>query len=151
MSSYAYTIANAMKTAIEAISNPPTVVLRKSPWLIKGDTLPICVIAVPDETGELWSTFGDGSTDHGSFGKNYVYNLGVYRSFDGQVQTNVDTLAAIRLAINQALNNPTLSGASTVWNVSISGGNGFEFGAFGSNNEKSMFRITVGSNELRNG
>ena len=152
MSSYAYTIAQSIKTAVEAIASPPTVVIRKESFLIKGDTLPTLVISMPEESGAKFATFGDGgSTFYGSVGKEYAYEMVLYREFGGGVQTNTDTLAAIRLAINQTLNKGSLSGSSTVWNVSISGGEAFENGGFGTNNERSIFGITVSSSENING
>lgn len=119
MSSYAYTIANAVVTGISGLSPAPAqTTFRKFDSLILADKLNaaniVCIVTLSDEQQVLYETFGNGSTDLGTIGKAYMVGVSLYKFHGGNIQSAIDSLVAMALSIEQLLNRPTLSGASTV-------------------------------------
>lgn len=116
--SYANTIANAVVSVIEGLATPPAQTeFRKVDTLTRSDkdlaANILCVVTLSDEQETLFETFGDAS-DLGTIGKAYMIGVTLYKLHAGNIQTNIDTLPAMALRIEQALNRPSLSGATTV-------------------------------------
>jgi hypothetical protein len=122
--SYANTIANAVVSVIQGIATPPVqTTFRKNDSLTLSDKAiaanVVCVVTVSDEEQLVDQTFGNGSTDFGTVVRAYMIGITLYKLHGGNIQTSNDTIPAMCLAIEQALNKPTLSGASTVCDTTL--------------------------------
>ncbi len=152
MPSYAYTIAQSAVAVIQAISSPPGLtVLRSTDSLINPDlsndaNFPMCILTMPNPEGKLeFEAFG------GSIGRSYQIFCSVYRKANAQVQTNTDVVPSLTLAIEQALNLPSLTGASTVYDTQLVPFTQFETWAQKQGFEVSKAAVVFYSAESRNG
>jgi hypothetical protein len=153
--SYANTIANAVVSVIQGISSPPVqTTFRKSDSLTLSDKAiaanVVCVVTISDEEALLGQTFGNGSTDFGSVIRAYMVGITLYKLNAGNIQTNNDTIPAMCLAIEQALNKPTLSGASTVCDTTLVPFKLFDVKGFGDGYECARCFVVFSSVENRN-
>ena len=143
-------IADAVATAVAAVTGAPTTVVRKRDVVKPRDTLPICVVSYGADADAGWATCGDGATDKGTIGKAYSVVIAVYRSNLADVAdsaTNPDLIEAIK----QALNVGTLSGVSTVWSTALETHDEWEAQPFGESAEVSRFVLHFGAAESRVG
>ncbi len=107
-------IAEAVKTAIEALTSPPTVVLRIQAWKIDGDTLPLVIVTKGDQRTTEY-TLG------GTVFREYEIIVTVLYSQAAKVQTGIDDAMAWRETIRKRLvpdptvTPPILTGVSVVW------------------------------------
>ena len=116
-----FDILSALKTRIEtAVSTSATVALRKRPVNLAGDTFPMIVLA-PTEDGEIIETE--------AFQKNvvYVYPVVVAMFLVGdRVQTlDVEGYLSLRQTVRNAIYQPLLSGAGTVYDTQMDIGGPF--------------------------
>lgn len=153
--SYANTIANAVVTVIQAIGTPPIqTTFRKNDSLTLSDKAiaanVVCVVTLSQEEALLAETFGNGSTDFGTVVRGYMVGITLYKLHAGNIQTNNDTLPAMALAIEQALNKPTLAGASTVCNTTLVPFKPFDSKGFGEGYECLRAYLVFESAENRN-
>ena len=149
--SYAKTIADAVVTAIEGLASPPAaVVLRKTDNLLKTDAdFPLVVVTIAKEMSLALQAFGDANS-LGSVVRAYQIGVTVYRRTAAEVQTDVDVLPSLTLAIEQLLNRGTLAGASTVCNTELVPFSPFEDAAAKSGFEVSRCQVVFHSAEARN-
>lgn len=150
MSSYAKQIADAVVTVISGMASPPAAtVLRKIDTLLKSDALfPMCVVSEPQELQPAGQSFGGNG---GTVFRVYMIGLTVWKKHDGLVQTNVDTIPDLTLRIEQALNQGTLAGASSVCDTELVPFGYFEPSSFREGYEVSRCRMSFTSSELRAG
>jgi hypothetical protein len=153
--SYANTIANAVVAVIEGLATPPAQTeFRKVDTLTRSDkdlaSNVLCVVTLSDEQQTLFETFGDDS-DLGTIGKAYMVGVSLYKLHAGNIQTNNDTLPAMALRIEQALNQPTLAGATTVFGSKIIPFQTFSIQAFSDGYECMRGFAVYTSAEPRNG
>ena len=153
--SYANTIANAVVTVIQGLATPPVqTTFRKNDSLTLSDKAiaanVVCVVTISDEEALLGQTFGNGSTDFGSVIRAYMVGITLYKLNAGNIQTNNDVIPAMCLAIEQALNKPTLSGASTVCDTTLMPFKPFDSKGFGEGYECARCFVVFSSVENRN-
>lgn len=153
--SYANTIANAVVSVIEALATPPAQTeFRKVDTLTRSDkdlaSNVLCVVTLSDEQQTLFETFGSAS-DLGTIGKAYMVGVTLYKLHAGTIQTNNDTLPAMALRIEQALNQPTLSGATTVSDCKVVPFQTFSVQGFSDGYECMKGFAVFTSSEPRNG
>lgn len=107
------TIIDAVKTAIEALTGEPTVVIRDRIVKFEEDTLPIVVLTMGKEQ-RIGDYFG------GTY-RGYEVFVGIFYAQNQQVQTSIDDAKPWRDTIRKALipdetsAPPILSGVSAVW------------------------------------
>lgn len=153
--SYASTIANAVVSVIQGLATPPVqTTFRKSDSLTLTDksiaSSPVCVVTISDEEALLGQTFGNGSTDFGSVIRAYMVGITLYKLHGGNIQTANDTVPSMCLAIEQALNKPTLSGASSVCDTTLVPFKFFDMKGFGEGYECARCFVVFSSVENRN-
>jgi hypothetical protein len=112
-----YNIASAVATALASVSGiPATIAIRKDDALYGRDTLPMCIVSMPDEDGQqVFQTLGsDNTTDLGTTGKVYRIGVTIYTASTGNLTSSIDTRPALVLAIKQAIGKPRIGGLTTV-------------------------------------
>ena len=153
--SYANTIANAVVTVIEGLATPPAQTeFRKVDTLTRSDkdlaANVLCVVTLSQEEALVDQSFGNGSTDFGTVVRAYMVGITLYKLHAGNIQTNNDAIPAMCLAIEQALNKPTLSGASTVCDTTLVPFKPFEAKGFTDGYECARCFVVFMSAENRN-
>lgn len=144
-------IATAIKTVVDSVSGMPTSFIRKADVLRTRDTPPIVVIAPQDQTPDEWAALGAGGTDRGSIGIGYGFVVAIYRINPGNISSDTTTNPDILEDLREAINQGTLTGASTVWCVGLRNRPEWEESDFASGGEVSRFYLHVDSAEARNG
>lgn len=135
MASYAKTIASAVVSVIQGLATAPAqTVLRKFDTLLLPDkslaSNIVCIVTLSQEQAIVAQSFGNGSTDFGTVVRAYLIGITLYKLHNATLQTNVDSLPAMALSIEQALNKPTLSGAPSVVDTQLEPFTEFEQGNF---------------------
>lgn len=151
MSAY-YSIADAVKTLLATVTGiPGTIYIRKDDALYGRDTVPLCIVSMPDEDGQTaFETFGtDNSTDLGTVGKVYRIGVSVYRSNTGDLSSTIDTNPSLILAIKQKIGKPKI--ISTVTDYAILGMHEWEVSEFKNGAEVSRILMSYTNAEARNG
>jgi hypothetical protein len=153
--SYANTIANAVVTVIEGLATPPAQTeFRKVDTLTRSDkdlaANILCVVTLSQEEALVDQSFGNGSTDFGTVVRAYMVGISLYKLHAGNIQTTNDAIPAMSLAIEQALNKPTLSGASTVCDTTLVPFKPFEPKGFADGYECARCFVVFMSAENRN-
>ncbi len=144
------TIANSVKTVIDALTLGITTEVRKDGAVFARDTLPLVVISLATDQGEQWAATGAGGADLGTFGKEYVVEVAVYRANQAEIATNMTANQDYFESIKRALNKGSLSGATMVWDTRLMTNEAWEGRAFGEGGEVSSCGLAFGSAELRN-
>ncbi len=142
-------IATAVKTAIDALSLGISSVIRKDGVMLTRDVPPLIVISLVNDEGEQWATLGNGSTDQGTVGREYMIGVEVYRSNQADVaadSTNPDIFQSVK----RALNKGSLASATTVWNTELRSNEAWEGMPFARGGEVSGFTMAFSSSEVRN-
>lgn len=116
-----FDILNALKTRVEsAVSTNATVALRKRPVMLSGDPFPMVVIS-PSEDGEI--------IEQETFNKNvtYIYPVVVvmYLVGDRNQDLAVEGYLSLRQTIRNAIYQPLLGGAGTVYDTQLNSGGPF--------------------------
>lgn len=143
------TIATAAKTAIDALSLGISTVIRKDGVLLTRDTPPLIVISLAADNGEQWATTGNGTTDQGTVGREYVLGIEVYRANQADIAADSDN-PDIFQTVKRALNKGSLASATTVWDTRLVENEMWEPGPFAKGGEVSGFALVFGSAEVRN-
>lgn len=154
MPSNYYSIADAVKTALASVSGiPATIYIRKSDALYGRDTLPICIVSMPDEDGSpVFQTFGsDNSTDLGTVGKVYRVGVTVYDTNTGDLNSNIDTRPSLILAIKQKIGRPKIGSIATVTDYDVLGMHDWEPDELKAGAEVTRILMSYTSAEARNG
>ncbi len=141
MASMHNTIAQAVKTAIDAMASPPrATVVRKEFFDLDTDTLPLCIVS---EEGD----YRDGDHYQGGILREYDIRVTYLRSGKMELQTDVEDNPDMIRLIYDALDGTTLSGVSEVWNVEFPPTSGFKTGSVSSGVDQSMLIVTYHANE----
>lgn len=116
-----FDILNALKTRVQsAVSGSATVALRKRPVMLTGDPFPMVVIA-PTDDGEIieQETFNKGVT--------YIYPVivALYLVGDREQSLEVEGYLSLRQTLRNAIYQPLLSGAGTVYDTQLDLGGPF--------------------------
>ena len=140
-----FDILSALKTRVEsAVSTNATVALRKRPVMLSGDPFPMVVIA-PTDDGEI--------IDQETFEKGVVYIYPVvivmYLVGDRNQDLNVEGYLALRQTIRNAIYQPLLGGAGTVYDTTMSMGGSFIQVENRATVELTTFRVNYLSSETR--
>ncbi len=144
--SYQKQIADAIVTALQAVSGAPaTVEYRKADVVHKFETLPVCIVTAGFRrpTGRAFE--GTVFYDNG-------FQVAVYRDCRGDVSTATDLNPLFVQTAKQALDLPTLSGLSAlVRDVDLVEDQAWEAQAFKDGVEVSRFGLLIRTNEPQNG
>lgn len=140
-----FDILSALKTRVEtAVSTNATVALRKRPVMMTGDPFPMVVIA-PTDDGEIieQEAFGGKVT--------YIYPVIVvmYLAGDRSQSLDVEGYLALRQTIRNAIYQPLLGGASTVYDTQLNMGGAFIQVEQRATTELTTFRVNYLSLEQR--
>lgn len=140
-----FDILSALKTRVEsAVSTNATVALRKRPVMLSGDPFPMVVIA-PTDDGEIieQETFQKGVT--------YIYPVVVVMYLVGDRNQNlaVEGYLSLRQTIRDAIYQPLLSGAGTVYDTVLNMGGSFIQVENRATVELTTFRVNYLSSETR--
>ena len=140
-----FDILNSLKTRVQtAVSTNATVALRKRPVMLTGDPFPMVVVA-PTDDGEIieQETFNQGVT--------YIYPVIVvmYLVGDRNQDLNVEGYLSLRQTIRNAIYQPLLGGAGTVYDTNLSMGGSFIQVENKATVELTTFRVNYLSSESR--
>ena len=140
-----FDILNALKTRVEsAVTTSATVALRKRPVMLAGDPFPMVVIS-PSEDGEI--------IEQETFNKNvtYIYPVVVvmYLVGDRNQDLAVEGYLSLRQTIRDAIYQPLLSGAGTVYDTVLNMGGSFIQVENRATVELTTFRVNYLSSETR--
>lgn len=116
-----FDILYALKTRVQtAVTGSATVALRKRPVMLAGDPFPMIVIA-PTDDGEVieQETFNKGVT--------YIYPVivALYLVGDRNQSLDVEGYLSLRQTVRNAIYQPLLSGAGTVYDTQLDLGGPF--------------------------
>lgn len=156
MASYAKAIGDAIVGVVSLMASPPAqTVFRKFDSVLLPDkanaAAVCCVVTVLNNTSIAAEFMGSGGSDLGGVIRGYNAQVAIYKLHAGQVQLNSDIMLSMALAIQQALDRPTLLNAPTVTNATLTPFVDFSPANFRDGYECMKMNIVFDSAEGRNG
>lgn len=144
MASVFESILDAVQTAVQVASSGASVIPRKSEFIWPNDGKPLIVVepGIDRDTAYAFSN-----------AVHREYQVFVVLAWPGnkQLEAPFGDVPELRQAIKRALDTPTLTGVSEVYNVMLPGGTPlYEPAGFPSNYERSVLEVNYWTAEVRN-